>query len=260
MRIGKCLLIIPILFIFTLHATEITNYPQALDMAGKQRALSFKMAMYKAMLSSQLIYKDPAKGLSESQKSFTDTQKALRAFVKDKTILKALSQVDSDYSEMKKLLSSNISDSDNDINRLLNTTLKLKKDANSVVSMLVKKSGIKGSEKIDNAGYIRALSQKIALYYVIHSWIGEESKIGEEVHEELHKTIIKLGKVIDKLTLYPDNNQDEKKLIAKIDKDYLFFKIMMHSEISTPVMVLKKSGRIFLNADKLVNIYKQSEK
>ena len=258
MGIRTYLLTIPILFVFTLHAAEITNYPQAIDMAGKQRALSFKMAMYKAMLESNLNYKNPADRLKKTQHSFEEAQKSLKTFVKDKNILKALSKVDSDYTEMKKILSSDISE--NEIDKLLNTTLRLKKDANSVVSLLVKKSGIKSSEKIDYAGYLRALSQKTALYYIIHSWTGEESKTGKEIHKELHKTINEMGNIIKKLSSYSDNTRDEKKLIEKLNKDHLYFKIMMDSEISTPVMVLKKSDRIFANADKLVKLYKQTDK
>ncbi len=258
MSLRKKSLLIPLFLSISLHSVEINNYPQAIDLAGKQRALSYIMSKYKAMLASKLIYKDPKKLLNESQISFLDTQKALKLFVKDKNILEAIYKVDSDYNNLNKMISANLSEQD--IEKFLTLTNTLKDDANSVVDMLVKKSGIKDSEQIGKAGYIRALSQKLSLYYVILSWLGEDRKISKKIHGELHKTINELGKIIKELSAYPNNTKEEKELLNKISKDYLYFKMMMHSEISTPAIVLKKSSRIFSNADKLVNLYKKSNK
>ncbi len=258
MKIGKYILLVPILFTITIQATNIKNYNQAIDIAGKQRALSFKMAMYKAMIGSHLIYKNPSNRLKKSQKSFEEAQKALKIFAKDKAISNALLQVDNDYINMKKILSRNISKKD--ISKLIDIAVKQKNDANKVVKLLVKKSGIQSSEKIDYAGYLRALSQKIALNYVLYSWIGDNTDMGGKIHKQLSKTIKEMGGIIKKLSLYNDNTKDEQDMILKLKKDYLYFDIIIKSNIATPVMILKKSDNIFSNADKLVKLYKHSIK
>ena len=248
---GRSIVIAFLFFIGTgsAAAVEISNMDAAVNVAGRQRMLSYRIVKDYLMVSMENRYKNPKEDLEKSIALFEASQTALKGYKEDKELQALLAETDKVFEKEKRMVSSSFDKAKEE--SYLAQANALKAAAHKVVLRLEKLSGKKGAVVIDEAGRLRAVSQKINLLYLLKT-MGDNSSA---IHSNLKKAIGVLKESLDFLAKEGPSGELTDKELKKLKKIQRFYQIMSQSDNFVPTIITKKSDRMVKYANELIALY-----
>lgn len=265
----KLLLLLTMFSTVSLFAETLT-LGQAINMAGKQRMLSQRMAKDKIYKTMNKLNDEVDKELNSSITLFEQNLKLLFAYAPTKEIKYKLEIVDLMWKEYKKNLlersraatsyvfsnnTSMLTSCDNVVKELITYSESIPKTPTSKIydtSVL--------SITIANSGKLRYLTQRLTLYYSSTYY-----KVNKDGTAEIKEAIDMFEKTLASVHVTVVNNSDTEEKISEIYRIWGNLKSNMYknNEITIsrdndsmdPVDVYKKANEILNNADQLTNLY-----
>jgi nitrate/nitrite-specific signal transduction histidine kinase len=231
-------------------AVEINDISQAINIAGKERMFTQKMLKDYAMIGMGNSFGSPKEDLQKTIKAFEEALDALDKFNKDPSIKQAIKKQREKWLEVKKELNSAPDKSKAPkLQRDLEELLKL---SNETTVAFAKSSGKKSGEIINISGRQRMLSQRMASLYMLKVWGVNDS----EFKKKMDETMKLFEESHKKLASYEKNPAEVTKLLNKVNRSFLFFKIMNKSNKKfIPSLIYKKSDDILKNMNEATILY-----
>ncbi len=237
----------------TATAVEISTIGQAVDVAGRQRMLSYAELKYWLMVSMDSSYKHPKESLEQSVKLFEESNQALSAFKNDKILHEKLAEGDRLFKAFKQTLSQPF-----EAKRgweYFEKADTLKKTAHQAVLRLQELSGAKSAEVLNKMGRLRAVSQKITVLYLLKT-LGIASPA---LDTAMKKAMTTFRGSLDFLNAAGLSEEIQARL-KKLEKIYRFFDIMNGAEKFVPTIIGKKATRTVKYANEMIQLYLKQKK
>jgi len=263
----KILLLLTLFSINSLFAQTLT-LGQAINMAGKQRMLSQRMAKDKIYKTMNQLTAEVDKELTSSITLFDQNLKLLFNYAPTKEIKYKLEIVDLMWADYKKNLldKSKVSTSNifNKNTSMLTSCDNVVKELIAYSESLPKAASTKVydttvlSVTIANSGKLRYLTQRLTLYYSSTYY-----KVNKDGTEEIKEAIDMFEKTLALVNSTVVNNSDTEEKISEIYRIWQNLKSNMYKndviaidrDSMNPVEVYKKANEILNNADQLTNLY-----
>jgi len=234
----------------TIHAKEIKNISEAINISGKQRMYTQRMMRDYAMIGMENNYKNPKKDLQNIVNDFEDSLDSLIEFNTEKNTEKALLDVKEDWEPIKKVLfekatKENAKSLQEDLETLLSKS-------NKAVILFTKQSKKKAGEIINISGRQRMLSQRMASLYLLKSWGISDSKFRIRMDEsmKIYKDSLK------RLKECKINTTVINMLLKDAERNFTFFEVMNKSEgVFIPTLIFKKSDKMLKDMDEVTKLY-----
>ena len=232
-----------------LLATSILGNSNIVDMAGKQRMLSQRIAKNYFYIGNGLNELKAKRQLKNSLVNFEKSQKELIVTIKDKDIQNLISFVNMSLDEFKGIIKEKYS-RDNGI-IVLDLSESMLEGSDYVVQALNR--GISSNHIIDIAGKERMLSQRIAKYYIAYqNGIKDDNTI-----YQMRESVKEFDTILKELLLYSQNTKEiqqelesVKKMWSVVNKFYLNIK-----KGGLPKIVYSTTDKITAKMDNIVNLY-----
>jgi len=235
----------------SLHATEIRDAQQAVDVSGKQRMLTQRMMLDYVMIGMHSNFKNPQKDLTDTIEMFEKNLHAIAQYSSAEKIRNALVKAEEAWVGAKKIL---IAKADKKQCETLQTVLdSLLALSNQVVVEIKKDSGTDYGEIVDVSGRQRMLSQRIAGLYLMDLWLQSGSS-----KKALRKAMHAYESAYRKIWNFEHNSEEIKKYLTKAEKAYLYIKSMKGVGLpmrTMPAIIYKKSHDILVNMDRATHLY-----
>jgi len=243
------LLIVLLFLISDIYALDISSQSQAVNIAGKQRMLSYRMFKDHLMVSMDNNYKDPGADMKESMENFDSALIALGAFSKDAKIKTLLKDAKKEFDSFKVMSGTPITKA-NAIESL-DKTIALRTVSQKITIALESVNKKDENGIVNKSGRLRAISQVIASLYLLKT-MGVESP---KIDKTMKKVMGVFRKTLDTLKSSKLKDDIVNKKLKKLESIYLFFDVMNEAESFVPTLVDKKSNKMLKYADELTSIF-----
>ncbi len=243
------IVIIGFLLSGNLVALELGSSEDAINIAGKQRMLSYRILKDYLMISMESEYKNPIEDMKKCIQNFDEARKALAAYNKDATLQSLLQTVEKKFFSVKEMITQPFEKSKGDV--YLNVITEMKEVSHQIVLRLQEIYKQESSVIVNKAGRLRAISQRINALYLLKTLEASSSSINKNMQDAMK--IFRESLDYLQHAALPDATMQKK--LKKIDKIYVFFQIMNESDNYVPIIIGKKSSRMLKTADELVNLY-----
>jgi len=232
-------------------AGGIESSVQAIDVAGKQRMLSFRILRDYLMVSMETDYKNPKGDMVKNIEIFSQSLKEISAYSKDSKVQSALGKTKKTFESFKQMLPSAFDTSKG--SSYLGKAVSLSNSANQVVLALSKDTG---EGVINQVGRLRAVSQEISALYLLKT----VAKDSESMKKQMQKAMGTFRKGLDALKKIELVDATMEKKLKKLKKIYIFFEVMNASDSHTPIIVCKKADKMLKIADVLTQYLVKTKK
>ena len=253
----KTLLLLLFLFTVTLQSQAILTSAQILNIAGKQRLLSQKMARAKLCIYLGINAPLASKELSSNMIIFDENLKLLLNFSSSSTIKLRVNQEQiiwkvfqnklNDFTDigMKNAMSSNteLLMACEDLVQELRTYFSKNADAKNANEIVV-------GEAVVNAGSLRYLSQRLALYSIYTF----DNKVTDG-QTELKETIFRFDTTITGLLTCECNNTETDEAVSQVYNEWNKIKGQTKNNKMDPVAIIDSCNVVLQLADKLTTLY-----
>ncbi len=229
----------------TLSALEITTQTQAVALAGKTRMLPMRMLKNYAMIGMKLHHGDPTKEMHETVAEYDTIITALEAYIKDPAAKSKLDLQKAAWQQIKPMLAQPPVKAK--ALAFAKSLEALSHDGDVTVKSMTKGSDLKA---IGMAARIRAVSQFLGAAYMFKTW-------GVAVPGRLLSTGMHMFRAsLDAVEHASETSAEGKRLAKKIEKTYLFFKVMNDDNNTfVPSLVHRRTDRLLEDAQHLVDTY-----
>ncbi|MES2575160.1 MAG: type IV pili methyl-accepting chemotaxis transducer N-terminal domain-containing protein [Bacteroidota bacterium] len=263
----KILLLLTLFSVTSLFAQTLT-LGQAINMAGKQRMLSQRMAKDKIYKTMNQLTKEVDKELNSSILLFEQNLKLLFGYAPTKEIKYKLEIVELMWADYKKNLleRSRVSTSNifNNNTSILTSCDNVVKELIAYSESLPKETSPKIydtsilSTTIANSGKLRYLTQRLTLYYASTYY-----KVNKDGTAEIKEAIDMFEKTLTSVNISVVNNSDTEEKISEIYRIWGNLKSSMYKndgiaidrDSTDAVIIYQKANDILNNADQLTNLY-----
>ncbi|SFV56181.1 Nitric oxide-responding transcriptional regulator Dnr (Crp/Fnr family) [hydrothermal vent metagenome] len=223
-----------------------------IDMAGKQRMLSQKMAKDYFYIGKKINRSKASKELKTSLIKFKETQKKMNSDIKDGEIKNLISFVDMSLNEFESISKEKYS-LDNGI-ILLDLSESLLEGSDYIVKALTK--GKSSNHIIDIAGKERMLSQRIAKYYIAYqSGIKDDNALAQ-----MKESVDEFNKILKELLANKTNTPQINRDLASVNTMWkIVEKFYLNIEKGgLPKIVYSTTTDISTQMDDIVGLYVKS--
>ncbi len=244
--------IIKAITIGTLCISSFLYSDNIIDMAGKQRMLSQKMAKDYFYIGNKINRSKSTKELKNSLITFKETQKKLNLEIKDDEIKNLISFVDMSLNEFENISKDKYS-LDNGI-ILLDLSESLLEGSDYVVKALTKSKA--SNNIIDIAGKQRMLSQRIAKYYIAYqSGIKDDNTLSQ-----MKESVDEFNKILKELMANKTNTSQINKDLANVNTMWkIVEKFYLNIEKGgLPKIVYSTTSDITTQMNNIVGLYVKS--
>ncbi len=187
-----------------------TKEGRLINLAGKQRMLSQRMAKDYFYAGKKINRGKALKQLKQSLVHFQRTQKRLNTEIKDAEIINLIAFVDMSLEEFNILSKEKYSIDNGTI--ILDLSESLLEGSDYIVQALTKDKVL--NETIDMAGKQRMLSQRIAKYYIAYqAGIKDDNTI-----IQMQESVKEFNSILQKLMANKDNTKEIEDELKKVDK------------------------------------------
>jgi len=220
-----------------------------IDLAGKQRMLSQRMAKDYFYAGKKVNKSHALKQLEKSLVHFKRTQKKLNDEIKDDEIRNLIAFVDMSLDEFDSLAKEKYSVDNGTI--ILDLSESMLEGSDYVVKAISK--GEESNVIIDIAGKQRMLSQRIAKYYIAYqAGIKDDNTI-----VQMKETVKEFDDVLKKLLVNKSNTPQIQKELEKVNKMWkIVYKFYLNIEKGgLPKIVFSTTDDITANMNKIVTLY-----
>jgi nitrate/nitrite-specific signal transduction histidine kinase len=241
-------------FLGTAGALEIGSSAEAINIAGKQRMLSYRILKDYLMVSMESTYKNPKEDLAKAMRDFEEAQKALVLYSKDQQVQTLTKEVEDAFNVIQKMVSQPFDSSREE--EYLQKATHMKELSHGIVLRLQTLSGAKSAEIVNKSGRLRAVSQRMNALYLLKT-LGVSSSV---IQNGMKASMKIFRDNLDFLQKSEPKDADIVKRLKKLEKIHLFFQIMLESDNHVPTIITKKSGKMLKYGDELTNIYVEKSK
>ncbi len=219
-RIGRLGVVVLLLWSCVLHAEwqgRMTQN-QAIDIAGMQRMLSQRILKAYCEIGLNESFGDPQDQLNRAVAIFDSNLLQLESFVEPGEIKDALQQVKEVWPAYKDLALK--APTREGARKLMELNRKLLPLAHQVVVQMEKGYGTSAGKWVNIAGRQRMLSQRMAMFYLMHIW----GVAAPEDEQAADKATQEYGDAIDVLRTFDRNSDEMKQLIESMSGQYVYIK------------------------------------
>jgi nitrate/nitrite-specific signal transduction histidine kinase len=254
MRTGRDLFLVFMLFGSFLHAIEIKNLSEAVDVAGKQRMYTQRMLKDYAMIGLQNSFGNPQEDLKKIMANFENHLDSLIAFNQEPKTEESLLKVKKMWGPIKEAL--NQPPSKEKAGKMQEDLEALLKQSNEAVGLFAKQTGKESGEIINISGRQRMLSQRMASLYMLKVWGVDDPEFKKKMTASM-----KLFKdSLERLKASSMNTPKITALLQKAEKSFKFFEIMNKSNSKfIPALIYKKSNEILKDMNTVTGLYAAQE-
>jgi len=227
-----------------------------INIAGKQRMLSQRIAKDYLYIHKEIALSKTEKELQISLKKFFNAQKILVDSIKNEEIQNLLSFVKLSSNDLNQTLHQSFSLDNAQL--ILDLTESILEGNQYIVDSLKNSIKIEGSQMIELAGRGRMMAQRIAKYYIAYQ-IGIQDL---NTIRSMKQTISKFNKILKQLSSHPKNTPLIQK---KIDNLSTLWKIVhnFYNNIERgglPLIVLSTTDKITLKMNEITHLYLSLQK
>ncbi len=233
------------------YAAKNENVGEIINMAGKQRMLSQKLAKAYLFLGQGVRVEKARLQLTQAMSEFDSNHRTLKSKVSDKNIQEMLTFIDLSKDEYSQLLKAPYSKENASI--VLDLSSVLLEGSEDIVKRLKSLRGIKNTSVVDTAGRQRMLTQQIAKFYIAYQagfrdyntvrQLTAAVKSFQEAHQKLITEKINSAKIRAKLLKVG-------KLWKVVEK---FYRNVEQGGL--PVIVFVTSDNIMAAMDQVTSLY-----
>ncbi len=229
----------------------ISSMSEAVNKSGANRMLTQRMLKDYILIAMKNSYKDPSKDLLAAISIFDNTMMELRAYISDKAILDGLNKINTLWSPIKNKLQE--TGNKNDIVAFEKEVYILLLEINTNTGLIAKSSGDSSSEMVNIAGRQRMYSQRMAMLYMMKVWGVDDPAFAEK----LTMVMSKFETVHQRLKKSSLNTDETTKLLAQVDKSFMFFTLMGKSKSKRfiPSLVNRSANNILKDMNKVTSLY-----
>ena len=220
-----------------------------LDLAGRQRMLSQRVAKDYFYLGKKINRGNAQKQLKISLKEFKDSQETLGKNVTDEEISNLIAFVNMSLDEFNAIATEKYSIDNGTI--ILDLSESMLEGSDYIVQAL--KKGKTTNEIIDIAGKQRMLSQRIAKYYIAYqAGIKDDNTI-----TQMKESVKEFDSVLNKLLTNKTNSREIQNELDKVNKMWkIVYKFYLNIEKGgLPIIVYTTTDDITKNMNKIVKMY-----
>jgi len=241
-------------FLGSATALEIHSSSEAINIAGKQRMLSYRILKSYLMVSMESNYKDPKGSLTKAIADFDEGKKALFTYSEDEKVRSLIKEVEISFAAVKKMVTEPFDIAKEE--EYLQKITEMKALSHKIVLRLQEIAGSSAAEIVNKSGRLRAVSQRMNALYLLRTMDVSSSVVKEEMQESM-----KLFRDhLDFLERSELNDAEITKRLKKLEKIYLFFQIMNESDNHVPTIITKKSNKMLKYSDELTTLYVKKSK
>jgi len=232
-----------------LFAQPSIDNGKIVDLAGKQRMLSQKMAKDYFYIGKKINRSKAQKELDSSLVLFKETQKNLNKNIKDDEIKNLISFVNMSLSEFESISKEEYSLDNGTI--ILDLSESLLEGSDYVVKALTK--GKASNHIINIAGKQRMLSQRIAKYYIAYqAGIKDDNALSQ-----MKDSVKEFNSILKELMKYKNNTPEINKNLAEVNTMWkIVEKFYLNIEKGgLPKIVYSTTSDITIQMNKIVGLY-----
>ncbi len=233
----------------TQPAKSSVSSEQMVNLAGRQRMLSQRMAKDYFYAGKNINKSNALKQLKKSLADFKKTQTLLSAEINDEEIKNLIVFVNMSLDEFVELSNETYNVDNGTI--ILDLSESMLEGSQYVVQALTK--GKASNEIVDIAGKQRMLSQRIAKYYIAYqAGIKDDNTI-----IQTKETVKEFDSILKKLIVNPGNTIEIKKELAKVNKMWnIVYKFYLNIEKGgLPKIVFSTTDNITKKMNNIVGLY-----
>ncbi len=233
----------------TQPAKSSVSSEQMVNLAGRQRMLSQRMAKDYFYAGKNINKSNALKQLKKSLADFKKTQTLLSAEINDEEIKNLIVFVNMSLDEFLELSNETYNVDNGTI--ILDLSESMLEGSQYVVQALTK--GKASNEIVDIAGKQRMLSQRIAKYYIAYqAGIKDDNTI-----IQTKETVKEFDSILKKLIVNPGNTIEIKKELAKVNKMWnIVYKFYLNIEKGgLPKIVFSTTDNITKKMNHIVGLY-----
>ncbi len=222
---------------------------QMINLAGKQRMLSQRMAKDYFYAGKKINKSNALKQLKNSLRDFKMTQMLLNRKISDEEIKNLIAFVNMSLDEFVEISGEKYSVDNGTI--ILDLSESMLEGSEYVVQALTE--GKTSSEIVDIAGKERMLSQRIAKYYIAYqAGIKDDNTI-----VQMKETVKEFDTILKRLIANKSNTLEIKKELAKVNRMWnIVYKFYLNIEKGgLPIIVFSTTDDITKKMNKVVGIY-----
>ncbi len=250
--------IILILSISSFANTSVSNIDgsQLLNLAGKQRMLSQRIAKDYIYIGKNIARTKANRQLKESLNGFLMAHRKLISSINDEEVKNLLTFVELSSNELKDIASKKFNLDNAQL--ILDLSESMLEGSQYVFDSLQTSLKIKKSLAIDNSTKQRMLSQRIAKYYISYqSGIKDENTV-----TMMRDTVKQFSENLDILIKNPANTPQITKKLLKIEKLWkIVYKFYNNIEKGgLPLIVFSTTDKITSKMDEITKLYLMSHK
>ncbi len=222
---------------------------QMINLAGRQRMLSQRMAKDYFYIGKNVNKSNAKKQLKKSLGNFKKTQTLLSKEINDEEIKNLIAFVNMSLDEFVEISGEKYNVDNGTI--ILDLSESMLEGSEYVVQALTE--GKTSNEIVNIAGKERMLSQRIAKYYIAYqAGIKDDNTI-----VQMKETVKEFDTILGKLTTNPTNTIEIKKELAKVNKMWsIVYKFYLNIEKGgLPIIVFSTTDDITKKMNKIVGMY-----
>lgn len=240
-----------------LHAEQRGQLTQndAINIAGMQRMLSQRILKAYCEVGLGESYGNPQKRLADAVNKFDTNLHQLEGFIQKPAIQQSLNKVLAVWPHYKELAFNK--PTRDGARQLMTINRKLLPLANDVVVNMQKSYGTATGKWVNIAGRQRMLSQRIAMFYLMHIWgvsTADDDKNAAKAADEY-------GKALKTLAAVKQNTKETKTLIDTMGSQIAFIEqAVTEKGDNLSFIVTVTSEKMLKNADRLTALYAEMDK
>lgn len=230
-------------------AKSSVSSEQMVNLAGRQRMLSQRMAKDYFYAGKKINKSNALKQLKKSLEDFRKTQTLLSAEIQDEEIKNLIVFVNMSIDEFVEISGEAYNTDDGTI--ILDLSESMLEGSQYIVQALTE--GKASNEIVDIAGKQRMLSQRIAKYYIAYqAGIKDDNSV-----IQTQDAVKEFDTILKKLIANPSNTIEIKKELAKVNRMWnIVYKFYLNIEKGgLPIIVFSTTDDITKKMNKIVGLY-----
>ncbi len=242
-----------VVFSMTLWSDTLATLSDTIEKARSQSVLTQKMLADYIMIGVNNKFQNTEKNLQKNVEIFEQNIEDLDAYATSKKAFKNIEKITQLWKPIKTLLLGEKSPQKALV--LLDKLDGMLELTRETTALYTRQTGSMLGKIIDASVEIGVHVQRTATLYLLKSWDIKEGKIKTGMKHSMEI----ISKSLEMLKNTKVNNDEIRKQIAKIEKDFMYFSVMDKlKSMAIPTLIYKKSDTILETANTISSLYNKA--